>query len=220
MSGLAGAVFLGMVATYQLAIIIRAVHLWRTDGINPFVVGQSRTGMARWLEGLFPWVGMLWTIDVVLSATDAPVRIFPWFMERPLFDWVVAERVGLSLVGIAVLLFLAALFAFGNSWRIGIDRENPGSLVTTGIFSVSRNPIFLSMDLILLGTFLVIPSVVYLVFMCTLFVAIHFQILEEEKFLRSEYGEVYDDYVKRTCRYLGWKKGAYIPVEEPTSIVS
>jgi protein-S-isoprenylcysteine O-methyltransferase Ste14 len=29
-----------------------------------------------------------------------------------------------------------------NSWRIGIDEENKTGLVTKGIFSISRNPIF------------------------------------------------------------------------------
>lgn len=220
MNGWAGPVFLGMVATYQVAIIVRAILLWRNEGINPFVVGQTRTGIGRWLEAMFPWVGLIWTVDVVLTATDAPLRLFPWFLERPLFESILAERIGLSLVGMAVLLFIAALVAFGNSWRIGIDRENPGSLVTTGIFAYTRNPIFLSMDLILLGTFLVVPSIIYLLAMCLLFVAIHFQILEEEKFLRSEYGEVYEEYVRQTCRYLGRKRTMEVRVQEPTSLVS
>ncbi|MBX9656627.1 isoprenylcysteine carboxylmethyltransferase family protein [bacterium] len=220
MNGWAGPVFLVMVATYQVAIIIRAILLWRNEGINPFVVGQTRTGLGRWLESIFPWVGLIWTVDVVLTATDAPLRLFPWFLERPLFHSLLAERVGLALVGIAVLLFLAALAAFGNSWRIGIDRENPGSLVTTGVFAYTRNPIFLSMDLILLGTFLVVPSIIYLLAMCFIFIAIHFQVLEEEKFLRSEHGEVYEEYVRQTCRYLGRKRTMEIRVQEPTSLAS
>ena len=154
-------------------------------------------------------------MDIVLSATDAPVRIFPWVLERPLFNVVLAEQVGLALIGIALILFLFSLSAFGNSWRIGIDRENPGELVMSGVFSISRNPIFLSMDLLLLGTFLVIPSIVYLCFMGILFVGIHLQILEEEKFLRSEYGETYSEYLRSTCRYLGRKKGHSSTLKSP-----
>jgi protein-S-isoprenylcysteine O-methyltransferase Ste14 len=46
----------------------------------------------------------------------------------------------------------------GASWRIGIDSANATELVSKGLFSVSRNPIFLAIRLALLGFFLVAPN--------------------------------------------------------------
>jgi protein-S-isoprenylcysteine O-methyltransferase Ste14 len=41
------------------------------------------------------------------------------------------------------------------SWRIGIDQSHRTNLVQSGVFSLSRNPIFLGMMLTLFGLFLV-----------------------------------------------------------------
>jgi protein-S-isoprenylcysteine O-methyltransferase Ste14 len=37
--------------------------------------------------------------------------------------------------------------SFGTSFRVGIDVEHPDKLVTTGIFAVSRNPIYVGLPL-------------------------------------------------------------------------
>jgi len=43
-------------------------------------------------------------------------------------------------------------------WKIGIDEKNKTELITKGLFSISRNPIFLGMILSTVGIFLIIPS--------------------------------------------------------------
>ena len=51
-----------------------------------------------------------------------------------------------------------SLVSFGKSFRVGIDEEHPGSLVTTGAFAISRNPIYTSFGAILIGIFLIFPK--------------------------------------------------------------
>ena len=46
--------------------------------------------------------------------------------------------------------------------------------------------------------------IVFLIFALLAAVACHFQILREEEFLRRQYGDEFDDYAKRTARYLIW----------------
>ena len=48
-----------------------------------------------------------------------------------------------------------------NNWRIGIDEENNTELVTIGIFSISRNPIFFGMIISVFGLFLIIAMIKY-----------------------------------------------------------
>ncbi|MBK9993639.1 MAG: DUF1295 domain-containing protein [Saprospiraceae bacterium] len=61
--------------------------------------------------------------------------------------------IGLALIHIALVWISIAQFQMSNSWRIGIDEENKTKLVTDGVFSISRNPIFLGMIISVLGLF-------------------------------------------------------------------
>jgi len=104
------------------------------------------------------------------------------------------------LVGDAI--FVWALISIGNSWRIEIDERSTGMLVTNGIFAFSHNPIFAFIDLYFLGTFLMNGSLVFLVFTVVITLALHYQILQEEKFLVGRYGQAYQVYCKQTGRYI------------------
>lgn len=54
-----------------------------------------------------------------------------------------------------LMLFFLSLISFGKSFRVGIDEEHPCTLVTTGTFAISRNPISNAFGLILIGIFLI-----------------------------------------------------------------
>jgi protein-S-isoprenylcysteine O-methyltransferase Ste14 len=95
-----------------------------------------------------------------------------------------------------------SLVSFGNSFRVGIDAEQPGRLVTTGIFAVSRNPIYVGFFLFLLGQFLVFPSWTTLTSLAFATVLFHRQVLREEAFMRQRYGREYDEYCGRVRRYV------------------
>jgi protein-S-isoprenylcysteine O-methyltransferase Ste14 len=186
MSVSANGVLLALLAVYLVAIIARAIGLWRALGINPFAMGQTRSGWARVLEAIFPWVGIAWVVEVVLASTDAPMRLLPAVLVGRLFDLPWLNWLGVGLAFGALVLFLTALASLGSSWRIGIDRETPGRLVTSGVFAFSRNPIFVSMMMFAVGAFLVAPTWVLLAFALTIPFGIHAQVLEEESFLLSE----------------------------------
>lgn len=60
---------------------------------------------------------------------------------------------GWALLLAALAWTLVAQAQMGDSWRIGIDSANSTALVTSGLFAISRNPIFLAMRINLLGLF-------------------------------------------------------------------
>lgn len=78
----------------------------------------------------------------------------------------------------------------------------PGGLITTGIFSLSRNPIFLSMDLYFLGTFLIYSNLFFLLCGIGIVFGFHFQIRQEEAFLTEKYGNSYHGYMAQVRRYI------------------
>ena len=79
-------------------------------------------------------------------------------------------------------------------------------LVTTGIYSVSRNPAFLGFDLMYIGILFSFFNW-YLCFATGFaLVFFHLQIVNvEEDFLIETFGQEYIEYKKKVCRYLGRK---------------
>jgi protein-S-isoprenylcysteine O-methyltransferase Ste14 len=110
--------------------------------------------------------------------------------------------VGVALCAAALLLMVLSLFSFGRSFRVGIDVEGPGALVTSGIFGISRNPMYVAFALLLLGEFLIQPSVVFLAYLLGGLWLFHRQVLREEGYLSEHYGEAYRRYTERVRRYI------------------
>ena len=62
-------------------------------------------------------------------------------------------------MGLSLALMLVAQAQMGFSWRIGIDEKNRSTLVTNGLFGLSRTTIFLSLRITtLLGLFFLQPQ--------------------------------------------------------------
>lgn len=108
---------------------------------------------------------------------------------------------GIVLTGIGVLFFLLAITSMGNSWRAGVDESQTTSIVTKGIYKVSRNPAFAGFDLLYIGSGLALPNVMIIAAAMIGIVVLHLQILEEEKYLPLAFGSDYVEYRSKTPRY-------------------
>lgn len=192
------------VVVFLLVITSRAVYMNASRGINPIVIGGGKKGLVRAVELLSFGGLVLWMIEVVLYALHAAFHIFPAPFNQLLIDSQISKIVGATLVLTGLLFFLGAFVSFGDSWRVGFDIKNPGKLVTSGIFAISRNPIYLFLDLWFIGVFLMNGRLIFLVFAILTLIAIHWQILQEEAFLSKLYNEPYHQYRSQTGRYLIW----------------
>ena len=79
-----------------------------------------------------------------------------------------------------------------NSWRIGIDEKNKTELVIKGVFSISRNPIFLGMIISILGLFMIVPTALSFCLLITTYFIIQIQIRLEENFLEKQHKQEYN----------------------------
>ena len=79
---------------------------------------------------------------------------------------------------------------------------NPVRLVTTGVFAVSRNPIYVGFFVFLLGQLSVSPDWVPLIYLVAATALFHRQVLREEDFMRQRYGHLYADYCRHVRRYV------------------
>ena len=183
------------------ALAGRALYLRFTENINPIVIGRGKRGFQLVFE-LYASVGLaVWVIEVLLYALHASFRIFPPPLDMQLIDSTAAKVFGVMLATFGFVILIWAFISFGVSWRVGFDARTPGQLVTTGIFAVSRNPIYIFMDLWLAGVFLINGALIFLLFALLGIAHVHYLIIREERFLAGLYGQAYEDYRARTGRY-------------------
>ncbi|MBQ8514308.1 MAG: isoprenylcysteine carboxylmethyltransferase family protein [Ruminococcus sp.] len=116
-----------------------------------------------------------------------------------------AKFLGLALGIAGVAVFGLAVWTMRDSWRAGIPESDETEMVTEGLYKYSRNPAFLGFDLVYLGVLLMFFNPVQLLFAVWAGVMLHLQILQEERFLKTRFGEKYAAYCKRTGRYFGRK---------------
>ena len=186
-------------------IIFYILFLGRTfllykKGIKVWVIGTSTKNIFEIiLENILIPVLILWTTFVVLTVMNIN---FPKIVSIYLIDAFWLKYLGIMFCYFGLLVFLLALISFGKAWRIGIDEKNSKDLITGGIFKYTRNPIFLFMDIYFFSISLIYPNFVLVVIAFCMIIGIHFQIIREENFLESKFGKKYDEYKRKTRRYI------------------
>ena len=192
-------------ALFLIIFTAKTLSLWLGKGINPIVLGVGKKGSQRLAELSFVILLAAWIIELLLYSLGTGFRLFPPPLNMVLIDANAAKLLGLALVTAGFIIFIWSLISFRDSWRVGIDAKTKGKLIRTGIFSFSRNPIFIFFDIYSAGTFLINGTLIFLLFTIFLIMGLHYQILQEEKFLAKTYGKPYKDYCAVTGRYFSWR---------------
>ena len=104
----------------------------------------------------------------------------------------------------------------------GVEVDRPASLVTTGAFAVSRNPMYQGWSIALCGLGIATRSAWIIGAAVLATAATHRAILDEESRLSEAFGGRFTAYTAVTPRYLGPRRDQRIPVSYPsgTSVVS
>ncbi len=193
--------FVSLLAAFFAVFLGRTLVLYAKRQ-RVFVLGVGKKSLQAFVERAFLPAFLFWTTAALDRSLHLEFGIVPAMLRTPLFEPMWLRGIGLALLSGGLLLFILALAAFGSSWRVGIDDERPGDLVTKGVFSLTRNPIFVALDLFLVGTFLVYSNLFFLVFALGAALGIHHQIVQEERHLLRCYGDSYRQYKRRARRYL------------------
>jgi len=185
---------------YVLIILIVYLSAFFLQNLRTFFsIRQSirgRSGKLSLTLGLSTVIYVLTFIQLAIGG----VTDYLGFIR--LLDVQALQISGAIMTTIALFTGLAALYEMKNSWRVGIKYDQKTELITTGIYRMSRNPYFLSYNLLFTGIFLIFPSLVLLTLIISLMVTFHFMILEEERYLTKIQGEGYLTYKLKTGRYL------------------
>ncbi|MXW06585.1 MAG: isoprenylcysteine carboxylmethyltransferase family protein [Gammaproteobacteria bacterium] len=143
---------------------------------------------------------------VVLLAVLTIVILESLGTLKPHFEIAtVGKIVGLTLCGLGATLTMVSQYQMGESWRIGVDETEKTELVTHGMFSYSRNPIYCGMLIVGLGFLVLVPHTFMAMSFILAFIGIDLQVRKiEEPHLERVFGEEYDEYTRRTNRYILW----------------
>ena len=113
---------------------------------------------------------------------------------------------GIALVLVGVVIVVLARREFAHYGQPTDPGQPTMKVVKTGVFSVSRNPLYLASILIFLGIALALNNIWAIVTLLISTILCHYVlIVPEERYLADKFGEEYTEYTASVRRWLGHK---------------
>jgi protein-S-isoprenylcysteine O-methyltransferase Ste14 len=153
------------------------------------------------LDGLAAVCLLVWSYEVIAYGLGLSFHVGPEILHRKAINHTPLQWFGGVLACLGLIIYGLAVRQLGVSWRLGIDRKNPGPLVTHGVYRWSRHPIYVAFDLLFVGAFFVLDRPMLLAVAVVWVSILHTHMLREERFLAQVYGQAYGDYSRRVRRY-------------------
>ena len=182
----------------SLFVLRSVVHWWNTGstGIKGF---DGKFGSLPWLAGVAASLGLV-------LAPLAPVAAMLEWQGGALLAMSPSTHIAGALV--AALGVVGAGFAqlsMGNSWRVGVDETEKTELVTQGLYTWVRNPIFTFITVSIVGYALLVPNLFSLLAAVLTIVGIELQVRAvEEPYLLRVHPEAYGAYAANVGRFVPW----------------
>ena len=137
-------------------------------------------------------------LGVFLAAIGAN-----WFVPLPMFATLVALALGLCLSVVAIIMARwgrRTMTAAGTNVR---PTQPATTIVTSGPFRFSRNPLYVALTLLYLGLTTAVNTWWGLILLAPLLLVMHVGVvLREERYLEGKFGESYRAYRSRVRRYV------------------
>lgn len=187
-------IILILMAAFYMCYFVKMISQ-KKQGISTDQIGKGKEGVVKIIEIALKIIAYLLPVVQVVSIVlyNGSVHIS-------------MRIVGVIITALGILAFGVSVLQMKDNWRAGVQREEKINLVTTGIYSISRNPAFLGFELMYIGILLAFFNW----YLCgvTIFAVVifHLQIVNvEEAFLVEAFGEEYLAYKQKVCRYIGRK---------------
>ena len=163
-------------------------------------IGWGRNGQKKWAEW-FIQIALLLLLVIGLNYVFIPEN-YSYFLPIPKLELGWLQTTGFVIGVLALLLTFIAQRQMQESWRLGIDEDSKTKLVTTGLFTISRNPVYLNLGISFLGFFLMAPNWGSVLFIALMFYGVSRKIRDEEAFLERRFGAEYRAYRVRVRRWI------------------
>ncbi|HXO16888.1 MAG TPA: protein-S-isoprenylcysteine O-methyltransferase, partial [Candidatus Dormibacteraeota bacterium] len=173
-----------------VALAVRLFYRWKSGGTRV----AKRSG--SWSDGALAWSAFAAMFVIPVLNFSTPLLRFANFEPPAVTIWA-----GAALLAFVVWLFARAHADLGLNWSIDVRIREGHALVTSGVYSRIRHPMYGA--LFLAGVALVPVLHNWIVSLAMLAVATLFLTVRaphEERFLASHFGAGYRAYVARTGR--------------------
>ncbi|MCH8149128.1 MAG: isoprenylcysteine carboxylmethyltransferase family protein [Planctomycetes bacterium] len=181
-----------VIVSLVVYIIIRAPHGRRSMKVP---IAEDRKGGLEIGLLIGAWLGT--TIVPVVWITTSLFAVAEYTLHP------VPYGVGLGMMVLGLWLFYCSHTDLGTNWSVTLQTREEHSLVTTGIYSRIRHPMYSSMFALGVAQALFLPNWIvgpaYLVSFGLLYV---FRVRIEERMMLDRFGTEYEDYVQRTGRLI------------------
>ena len=135
--------------------------------------------------------------------------LFPKLLH-PLSAGLPQRIVGVAFGAVGCLFLILSVAVMKMNWRAGFQANQNTTLVTSGIYRISRNPAFVGFDLLYISCALAFPNAAIIAATMLIVCLFHIQILGEEGHLLTTFGADYAQYKARVGRYFG-RKNIFCP---------
>ncbi len=134
---------------------------------------------------------LMWLVSAIARSVALP----------GLVRWILAA--GFAAAGVVLIVRARMELARAGTTWLPARPERTTGLVTTGVFGITRNPIYVGMWLVLVGwaVFLTSPLALALSTLLPLYLT-RFQVIPEERALESAMGDGYREYAHHVRRWL------------------
>ncbi len=192
--------FLFLILSMILVFAVPTYLIYKKTRINPVTFGKEDNAH-NFIGNVFKiLIGLLF---VVLGINFFSENVYEnYLVPIKYMETLTIFYIGLILLHLSMLWIFIAQMQMGKSWRIGIDEKNKTELVKTGLFSVSRNPIFFGMIIAIFAAFLVLPNIITFFIAFAGYIIVQIQIRLEEEFLQKQFGSEYTAYKSKTRRLI------------------
>jgi protein-S-isoprenylcysteine O-methyltransferase Ste14 len=180
-----------------LTLFVRVAIQLRRTGKTGLIGLRRNAGLLDVLSGILFIGGMAMgvvSLQLVLQDSLEPIDAL---------DTGALHVIGIVLAALGGTAVFLAQLGMGASWRIGVSDEERTALVTTGWFSIVRNPIYSAMVVGWTGFAVLVPT--WLAFAAVVVIASGLELqvrAVEEPYLVRTHGDEYRGYASRVGRFL------------------
>ncbi len=187
------------VNNFILAFVWPIIRIRRKCGVFPVNFNKA--------DSIQSLIGKVYVVCLSLTIISAVLfsflsTIYQYFVPFNFLENNTIRIIGLIINICSIIWIVIGQKQMQETWRIGIYEHEKNKLVTSGLFRFSRHPIFLGLMGLMFSNFLCMPNAITFAVFTVAFILINIEALLEEKELLTKHGLSYEDFCKKTRRWI------------------